>query len=224
MRKILGYDLNQQLKELAFADHMLKGRIELIRLCVKTCRELTLSTPKEIDVIHDSKLVVKRDKMSRLFYFSDKKYISIALPFDMSLKPDNTPQFHYKDVMINSEMWSKLIERVNYDDDGWMDDDWFLSYPYSTDSSFREFENLYRFVCDAEYGYIRYDDDLKAYQNAKANNKEHHHPQHHCDIHLSSESTFKIGLKGKLTQNHFIDILDNEQKRWYMNQHDKVKK
>ena len=46
----------------------------------------------------------------------------------------------------------------------------------------------------------------------------------HCDIPLSSESTFKIGLKGKITEKQFIEILDNEQMRWYMNSHDKVKK
>ena len=222
MKKVLGYDLTQQLKEFAFKENRLKERIDLIRICVKTCRELTLSPPKEIDVLHTSKLVLKRDKMSRLFFFSEKKYISIVMPFEMTLKSDNTPRFHHNGKLITSEMWSKLIERVNFDDDGWMDEDWLFSYSLSTDSYFRDFENLYRFVCDTEYGYIRYDDDLTAYKTAKANNKGHHHPQHHCDIHLSNQSTFKIGLKGKLTEKQFIGILDNEQARWYMNTHNKV--
>ncbi len=162
--------------------------------------------------------------MSRLFFFQEKKYVSITMPFEMTLKANNTPEFYYNNYTITSELWSKLIERVNFDGDEWMDEDWFLNYPTSADPEFRLFEDLYRYVSNSEYGYIRYDDDLAAFKMAKDNGREHHHPQHHCDIHLSNDSTFKIGLKRKLSEKQFIEILDNEQMRWYINTHNKVQK
>lgn len=198
--------------------------MELIRLCVKTCRELTMYTPQEVNTIKQSRLVLKRDKMSRIFYFSEKKYLSLSVPLGISLTNSNMPSFHYDGYTIDSEMWSKIIERSNFDNDEWMDDDWFLNYPTSIDPAFRRFENLYRHLLGAEYGYVRYDYDLAGYREAVAKKKEHHHPLHHCDIHLASESTFKIGLKGKISELQFIEILDNEQMRWYMNRHDKVNK
>ncbi len=224
MKATLGFNLPKQLHDLAFPEHRIKNRMELIRLCVKTCRELTLFTPQEVDIIKSSKLILKRDKMSRLFYFSDKKYLSISVPLGMSLNVNNTPRFYYDGHPIDSEMWSKIIERSNFDNDEWMDDEWFLNYPTSEDPTFRRFEDLYRHLLSVEYGYIRYDNDLTGYREAKAQGKEHHHPLHHCDIHLANESTFKIGLKGKISELQFIEILDNEQMRWYMNHHNKVNK
>lgn len=217
MKVTLGFDLSKQLHDWAFPDHLLKNRMELMRLCVKTCRELTLHSPQEVDVIKESKLVLKRDKMSRLFYFSDKKYLSLSLPLCMDLNVDNKPRFHYNGHHIDSEMWSKIIERSNCDNYEWMDDEWILSYPTSDDPEFRRFEDLYSHLTNAEYGYVRYDNDPAGYRAAKAQGKEHKHPLHHCDIHLSNDSTFKIGLTGKISENQFIEILDNEQMRWYMN-------
>lgn len=224
MKATLGFDLPKQLHDLAFPQHLIKDRMELIRLCVKICRELTLYTPQEINTIEKSKLVLKRDKMSRIFYFSEKKYLSISVPLCMSLNENNTPWFHYDGYTIDSEMWSKIIERSNFDNDEWMDDEWCLAYPTSSDPAFRRFEDLYRHLLSAEYGYVRYDHDLAGYRESLAKGKELHHPLHHCDIHLASESTFKIGLTGKISEHQFIEILDNEQMRWYINRPRKVKK
>ena len=168
MKATLGFNLPKQLHDLAFPEHRIKNRMELIRLCVKTCRELTLFTPQEVDIIKSSKLILKRDKMSRLFYFSDKKYLSISVPLGMSLNVNNTPRFYYDGHPIDSEMWSKIIERSNFDNDEWMDDEWFLNYPTSEDPTFRRFEDLYRHLLSVEYGYIRYDNDLTGYREAKS--------------------------------------------------------
>lgn len=40
------------------------------------------------------------------------------------------------------------------------------------------------------------------------------HPKHHLDINFSNSSTIKNGLSKKISQQDFIDIVDNKKNRW----------
>ena len=60
------------------------------------------------------------------------------------------------------------------------------------------------------------DYDEKGFLDAQKRGTPHIHPKHHLDINFSNSSTFKSGLIKKISQQEFIDIVDNKKKRWFL--------
>lgn len=223
MKRTICFDLTSAIEEIAYPHERIKSRKDLVKLCLKACRELTYLEPKIEEGAQINQVVLKCQEMRRLFFFKEKKFVSISLPVNFTINDQNRLEFYYGNVAIESEMWSKMIQRANYYNYEWMDEDWFLELNTSSDPKVADFENTFNLFNDAEYGYIRYDHDIVGYNEAKKQNKPHKHPLHHADIHLSNESTFKVGFSGKVTPQQFIDILDNEQLRYYFIDHSRVK-
>lgn len=207
--------MNEDIKGIAFPSHLLKGRHELIEICLRTCRYLNSIRPipmKRPSIDHIALIV---NKMSRIFYFSDKKYFSIALPIQIEIDNNSNLIFKFADKHISPEHLAWLVAlHVNGKEIMENDLNYFEFLMDCEDSKF-DFYSFYETFWEADYGYIRYDVDAQAYNEAVKKGKPHHHPLYHFDIHLPQYSTFKTGLTKSLTPVEFINYLDNEEERWY---------
>lgn len=160
------------------------------------------------------RIVLKIDKMSRLFFFSENRYLSISVPLTVMVSSDNIPVFQYGDKEVDAEIISWLLMIAKNNDDVLSDDD-YITFEMECDERNFDFISLRRLIDDADYGYIRYDVDPAGFKNARNNGKPHLHPLFHCDVHLSNSATFKIGCMKSVSPAQFIDLLDNTKDRWY---------
>ena len=148
------------------------------------------------------KIVLLVDKMSRLFFISDKKYFSIVFPFFVDYS-DGELKFYFKNkIDINNQLTSKVISIIKCDD--FKENcslDFFApicDYEESCDENFWIF---LRELLLMEDWYIRYDYDEES-ENWNI------HPLNHYDLFYSSNVTFKIGLNDKLSEDDFINFLN----------------
>lgn len=104
--KTIVFELTTSLTNIVFPPHRVKTCDELMEICIRTCRELYSSNPlPDINIRLNTVVIVIR-KMSRLFFFSENRYISIAIPITVQHNEDKVPQFYYNTIHIDSEIWS----------------------------------------------------------------------------------------------------------------------
>ena len=149
------------------------------------------------------------DKMSRIFYFSDKKYYSIYFPFTYIIDNGKNVISFKNQIEINSQIISNIIEILN--------DTRFESF-YSLDfiEPINELESYYedklwfliRELIMLEDGYVRFDNDIDNFNKAKQEGKEHTHPENHLDIFYSNGNIFKIGLERIIKTLEFEDYFN----------------
>ena len=147
-------------------------------------------------------LVLKVDKMSRLFFITEEKYFSIAFPFYVTFD-ENKYYFKFQNLLeIDSRLISQVLAIIQCDEFKATCSLDFISpiceYEEECDENFWLF---LRELLLMEDGYIRYDYDVK-------NENGHAHPLNHYDLFYSSNATFKLGLKEKNSIIEFVDILD----------------
>lgn len=144
------------------------------------------------------------DKMSRLFFVSDKKSFSIAFPLTVQMNGDESFVFQTKNgVEVDSKFSSavlaclqvrRLIEFTSMYD--------FIDVLEGVEQD--EDVDLWMGLNELlmfEDGYIRFDHDV---ENASGNR----HPLFHFDLFYSSSSTFKVGVYHSVDQVKFQDLLD----------------
>lgn len=214
--KTIVFDLTTSLSNIAFPTHRVKTCDELMEICIRTCRELYSSNPlPDINIELNTVALVIR-KMTRLFFFSENKYISIAVPITILCKDNNSPQFYYNSTQIDSEIWSWLIAMCVTPIDDLCNQEDFVEFECRCEEKGIDIKQIFKAFKDADYGYLRYDIDLDGARNAKEKGRPHLHPQYHCDIHLSNYATFKTGFINSISPSDFIKFLDNESDRWYI--------
>lgn len=168
---------------------------QLIELIMQTIRYI-LSYKKLSDKNIVGKITIYVDKMSRIFFFIEKKYFSIVLPF-LVQEENSELIFSYNRVKIDHDIISKIIYIVK--NNGFMSED-----IYTFLEIFENDLNYWAILRDLmlmEDGYIRYDID-EEHSDAKK------HPLHHCDIFYSNGNTCKFGLDKPLNEPNFIDLLN----------------
>ena len=183
---------------------------QLIELIMQTIRYI-LSYKKLSDKNIDGKITIYVDKMSRIFFFTEKKYFSVVLPF-LVQEENSKLKFSYNGVEIDHSVINKIIRIVNNNN--------FMSENVYTflEVCFEEFENdtnswaILRDLMLMEDGYIRYDIDE---ENVNIE-KPRQHPLHHCDIFYSNGNTCKFGLDESLFEPNFIDLLNIRTNCYFM--------
>ncbi|MCH9740954.1 MAG: hypothetical protein K0U38_08970, partial [Epsilonproteobacteria bacterium] len=149
------------------------------------------------------KIILKIDKMNRLFFFTNKKYFSIVFPFFV-IKEEEDYLFSFKKnkIEIDSRLISQVISIIKCDEFKANCSLEFAQpicdYQDECDENFWEF---LRELLLMEDGYIRYDYDAE-HENGNL------HPLNHYDLFYSSDATFKIGLNQELEEKDFLDLLD----------------
>lgn len=157
-------------------------------------------------------IVIKVDKMSRLFCFLENKYFSMAFPFHIETKEVDDNNYKIQDSILNMEIDNRLISlleymlsRVDFVNDK-MDEILENTYFDISEEGYtqEETENCFQLMMcllSMEIGYIRYDYDPER-ENGSI------HPLYHFDVNYSSGNTYKLGLHRKVEKEEFIDFLD----------------
>lgn len=213
--KRLDYKLEGDLLIKAFPKHRIDERRELLIILLEAIRYIFIADKiKEKDKATD-RLVLYIDDMQRLFFFSENKYYSIMLPFTMKIDND-VVTFYYCGINIDAELVSNFISILNsdlYNSQSCWD---FMTPIYELETKNVNFWKIFSYLLSCDLGYLRFDYDEKGFLDAQKRGIPHIHPKHHLDINFSNSSTFKSGLIKKISQQEFIDIVDNKKKRWFL--------
>lgn len=158
------------------------------------------------------KIVIKLDKMSRLFCFLEEKYFSMVFPFDIEQRTGNENVYIIYDTILDMEidnrivvLLERMLDRIDFAKNS-VDEIIENAYLDVSEEEYteREISNCFGLMLrllSMELGYIRYD-----YDPEHANGDLH--PLHHLDINYSSRGTYKLGIKKKMEKDEFVDLLD----------------
>ena len=176
----------------------IRDKIDYTRLLVYGARQLLLEIEAgETKVSSKMKLVV--DKMSRLFFYKDKKYFSVSFPFITTLDNKNNvvELTTYTGKRLDSQSISSVISIIDSEQFKLNPSliDFFLEPNGIESSGLLLLEEMFQF----EPSYIRYDNDPD-------NEKGKLHPLNHLDINYSQYSTFKFGLPKEITSDYFENL------------------
>jgi len=193
----------------------IKNKIQIIELMMYSIKYMLLNpVVKQSNV--EGKLIIRKDKMSRLFFMKEDKYFSISFPFYIQ-NDGGVFTFSYKNLMdIDSRLISEIISLLinpSFISNCSLDfADKISSYQEDTYNEF--YWDFIRDLLLLEDGYLRYDYD---HDNYIKHNKSDIHPLNHYDLFYSSNATFKIGLKNKISDEKFIDLLNIKTDCKYIN-------
>lgn len=147
-------------------------------------------------------IILKVSKMSRLFFVTDDKIFSFNFPFVVIANDECLIFRSIHSSEINSMIASQVLSVLDSTDS--FENPEVLIFAESI-SDFCQFDanfwSIFRDLLMHEDGYIRYDCD-------EVRNNGHLHPLHHLDVFYSSGNTFKLGVKNKISAEHFLDVLD----------------
>lgn len=157
-------------------------------------------------------LLIKTDKMNRVFYRMPDKYFSMAFPFEIVENEEVKGSFSIYDGANGMEIDNKMISLMKGMADNLnlaectLEELFDSIWNDSVDEGIteEEVENGFRIIVKiltSELGYIRYDYDPK-YENGDL------HPLNHLDINYKSNCTYKLGLKNRIGIDEFMDIMD----------------
>jgi len=199
--KTYEFNINRAYLDKFFPKKRVKTKADIIEILMETIRYMLLN-PLVTEEESSGKIILQINKMSRLFFFSDKKYFSIVFPFFVSFQEDMY-NFSFKNMIeIDKGLISKVLSIIKCDE-----------FKANCSLDFVEPICEYEENCDDNFwlflkelllmedGYIRYDYDEENQDNDL-------HPLNHYDLFYSSNATFKIGLNAEVGKNEFIDLLN----------------
>lgn len=183
----------------------IRNKLDSIRLLMESIKIMLInSPPHESQVCGELALVSSR--MNRLFFFTQNKYFSVSFPLKVTIENESTIGFSSTQIpVIDSKVTSDVIS--------------IISNQYFTEANVYDFfgeiadleeyeSGLWQFLLHlllSEDGYIRYDFDPE-------NEKGEYHPAHHYDFFYSRQTTFKIGLRSRITEDLMIDFIRSDTK------------
>lgn len=203
------YPLNAGYLDIFFPHHRIKSKVQILEILLEATRFILYSDSK--DCGSDPSVILYIDKMSRLFFFNDKKYYSINFPFTFIIDEDSSVSASYKNLIeIDSQVISDILSILKdsrYYSESSMD---FIEAVLEIEDSHNDrIWFLLRELLTLEDGYLRFDSDFESYKKAKDEGKEHMHPENHVDVFYTGGSTFKVGLDKVLSYVDFIDCVDS---------------
>lgn len=201
------FDLTEpEIKKFFIAIRDKKKIIEILMIAIKHMLVNPKIQPKDVK----GKLILRIDDMKRLLFYSENKFFSISFPFSVEREEDKSYTFYSNEIKdIDNIITSKVIGLINSEE-----------FEYSSGLDFLEPINNFDEMCNDlfwvffknlllfETGYIRYDIDAENFEKYLARGEGDIHPKHHYDVFYSNNTTFKIGLDDKISNDDFIDLLD----------------
>ncbi|EKS7812715.1 hypothetical protein [Edwardsiella piscicida] len=187
-----------------------RTKYEIIIILMKLIKIMLIEKPVE-QPNGSFYMILKINKMSRLFLISPKKHFSINFPFTL-IEDTNGMLFKSKYVdYIDNKITSDVISFFN--DYKRLSSGDIYDFIQPIDELTAEEPGTWQFIKELllfEEGYIRYDHDEKHKNGDK-------HPLHHLDIFYSSNPTFKIGLRDGYKKQELLDLLDIDNDCKYLN-------
>lgn len=157
--------------------------------------------PNDVPNVGDV-VIIKKDKMRRVYFFKDKQIVSLNFPFQVEEK-DGVLIPRIQDIEIDGCKISQLLTTIN--NEKFSENCWDLDLNSLFPECYTEKEYnidyelwiLFKELFFSDDGYIRYDSD------------ETYHPEipNHIDIFMSDSSSFKICVNKQLDFQLLLDIL-----------------
>lgn len=187
----------------------IRSKKDSIRILMKALKIMIINQEvSEEDSIGNMVLLVS--KMSRLFFFSADKFFSITFPLTVSESSHGLSYSSRHISDVDSRVTSSVIGLLSASEQ--FDSDCILEFAepiLGLDDSDNRFWSFMRELLMHEDGYVRYDHDVRREDG-------HLHPLDHMDIFYSSGGTFKLGLNGRIKEDHLIYILSLETNCLYL--------
>ncbi|MDL2141619.1 hypothetical protein ACHRVW_09155 [Flavobacterium collinsii] len=179
--------------------YAIRDKIDYARLIIYTTRYLLLNM-ETTGVKCSSQLKLCVDKMSRLFFYKEKKYFSVSFPFSVQIDGNEITDIStFSGKAINSKSLSCVISIL--EDSAFIINPSLTDYYIESDTAESIGIAILEEIFQSEPAYIRYDND-------PANEKGKLHPLNHLDINFSSYGTYKIGLENEIEAIFFDDVLN----------------
>ena len=177
----------------------IRDKVDYARIIIFATRKLLLNINNDdIECFSVMKLLI--DKMSRLFFYKEKKYFSISFPFTVLMEDDKIIKITtLTGKIVNNQYLSNALLVLN--DEQFKLNPSLLDYYIESNNGESHGINILEEIFQSEPAYIRYDNDPKNEDGKK-------HPLHHLDINYSSYGTYKLGLKSVIIENNFEDVLN----------------
>jgi len=210
------FPLDKYLSDIMFPHNRIDEREQILMCILEACRYMMVS---DCLLHHTSTSIIALviDKMKRLFICSPQKSYSVSFPFNPSIGTDGHLKFDYGGIDINSMLISQICQVLQSDEFKGNDAIDFVDYiDRIASQNCSDIWILIRHLLTYEIGYIRYDDDIRGFNIAKAHQTLDQHPRYHFDINYTNEATYKIGLTKSMTFNDFVYILNNQNDRKYL--------
>jgi hypothetical protein len=214
MKTSFQFDINPSLIKTFFPEERIKDKFKILEILLEACRYMLYN--KGVTIARSQyKMILHKDKMSRLLFVGVNKIYSIAFPFNIIKITSDVVLINYKNQFdIDSQNISILLSllkspAINSEDCLEFIDP-ITNYSQNLWSTFRDLLLL-------EDGYIRYDKDEVGFEKAKTDGHEHRHPLNHIDIFYTNQVTFKLGLNQEYTNKDLIDLMDRKTDSKYLN-------
>jgi len=176
-----------------------RDKIDYAKLIIYATRYLLLNMPTD-DLDCNSKMKLCIDKMSRIFFYKEKKYFSVSFPFSVQIDENEITDIStLSGKSINSKSISSVISII--EDSKFKLNPSLTDYYIESDTAETVGVMILEEIFQSEPAYIRYDNDPEN-ENGKL------HPLNHLDINYSSYGTYKIGLEKEIETVSFDDFLN----------------
>lgn len=157
-------------------------------------------------------IILRVDKMKRLFFIIENKIFSFNFPFNVEVKAEDKNPVIYDSITdleinaLNLTVLKSAFQETFYENEnqGILDLDSELMRiidSFDTKPNKDQIWQILKNLLVFESGYLRYDYDQER-ENGKL------HPLNHLDINYATDGTFKIGINNTIDCDTFIDILD----------------
>ncbi|WP_395972963.1 hypothetical protein [Chryseobacterium cucumeris] len=175
----------------------IRNKTDYVKVLMLGARQLLLDIDNEDASSSKMRLVI--DKMSRLFFYKEKKYFSISFPFTVIYNEDQNIEINsYSGKKIDNKSISAIISIVDSPEFKLNPSiiDFYIEPNNIVDSNgLFLLEEIFMF----EPSYVRYDNDPD-------NENGNLHPLNHIDLNYSQYSTFKIGLNQNISEIYFENL------------------
>lgn len=202
MTKEYYFNIDQAQCDWAFKP--IRNKKDVIEILMKALKTISIYTEPSPDKVA-GKIKLHISKMSRIFFFNEEKYYSLAFPFMLELNGDDFCFSSGEVETIDNYITSKVLSIIN--DPSYLNPSlWAFFEPLAEledHQTIPGFWSFFKMLLTHEDGYIRYDVDPERFDGRR-------HPLHHFDVFYSNQPTFKIGLNQHYSNDDMIDLLNRE--------------
>lgn len=202
MTKEYYFNLDQAQCDWAFKP--IRNKKDVIEILMRVLKTISIYTEPPADQVA-GKIKLHISKMSRIFFFNEGKYFSLAFPFTLELSGESLCFSSGEVEVIDNYITSKVLSIIN--DTSYLNPSLWAFFEPLIDIEDQQlipgFWSFFKMLLTYEDGYIRYDVDPDRLDGRR-------HPLHHFDVFYSNPPTFKIGLNQPYSNDEMIDLLDRE--------------
>ncbi|WP_203141006.1 hypothetical protein [Marinobacter mangrovi] len=159
--------------------------------------------PQTNSVDGSPRVLLCKGKMSRVFAFAKDRYITFHFPFAVTEDEGQIKFSHWAIERVDNRVTSIVMDLIHEDSFNTSGAQSFVEPVIEQESDFPGIWELYKDLLTFEDGYLRYDYDSER-QNGRL------HPLNHLDIFYTSNSSFKLGIDKRISEEKLQDLLNVE--------------